>query len=699
MDIPPSYSTPAPALAQPSSSSEPPSYPANDPPPSYDFPETFTIGQKRTVRPLVSSQQVKGHLALLHAFVMLRTEIDTLDDNTLPFIPTDTDRRWAWFVGLAVERFSLWCGSLTSGDSRKTAVEFLPPVDVLMVWHAYMLNPWWYAEDCLRVPTLRHLAEATPIFSSSLAHNLESILAAEPSQERRDSWYARTGKAFEPLEDAQRHLIRDIRCPKCRGLITIPYMNAEGTGYLQQNFQAQCPRDGCYNVPKITKAVLGARKLAENLARDRSRDEFAFFLAGTIHTPQTHSDLARGALVKQTVLGHSRFKRPNNSPLEEDWVVSMLEKNLFRLDQIRAAMANKMRAGGGKLLARIFTAYTDGEMFSVDLVGAVIRQGSFVKKMNDLQWTEPGFFDTKEDEVALQHAIARYHAFLDLMAASPVAFHVPTLDIDLAWHTHQLLGKSYNDKCMTHVGRYIDHDDKVEERTLSSSFDVTCRAWKERFNIPYTHCGCPLPGQTIGQRLSRLVQNYKLKPSYLIPPAREDLLAATHPSDHNAVFVFQRKHAGEAAQARRRAKFQKRQAAFAKAQAKRRDKEGNSGKKAVMTPEERRAEDERMSWHSAAFLVPVPLYYGYGYAGACAAYAGNVVYAANPGGAGGCAVTFWEVSSRSIRILVSLLLWNIFMSASPPRCQRTASKNHHYQGKPDGSSIVFGSEDVTSLLL
>ncbi|KAG6805310.1 hypothetical protein H0H92_015894, partial [Tricholoma furcatifolium] len=124
------------------------------------------------------------------------------------------------------------------------------------------------------------------------------------------------------------------------------------------------------------------------------------------------------------------------------------------------------------------SAYQDGYPYSVELVGAVIRQGSFLKKMHDLQWTQPHFFDSKEDEVALQHAIARYHAFLNLMSASPASFFVPTLDIDLAWHTHQLLGNTYHEHCLKFVGRYIDHDDKVEEQTLSTSFDLTCRAWK-----------------------------------------------------------------------------------------------------------------------------------------------------------------------------------------------------------------------------
>jgi Protein of unknown function (DUF1399). len=48
------------------------------------------------------------------------------------------------------------------------------------------------------------------------------------------------------------------------------------------------------------------------------------------------------------------------------------------------------------------------------------------------------------------------HSFLDLMASSPESFFVPTLDIDLAWHTHQLMADQYNTECLKYVGRYID---------------------------------------------------------------------------------------------------------------------------------------------------------------------------------------------------------------------------------------------------
>jgi hypothetical protein len=43
-----------------------------------------------------------------------------------------------------------------------------------------------------------------------------------------------------------------------------------------------------------------------------------------------------------------------------------------------------------------------------------------------------------------------------MMADSPGSFLVPTLDIDLAWHTHQLMASRYQSECLALVGRYVD---------------------------------------------------------------------------------------------------------------------------------------------------------------------------------------------------------------------------------------------------
>jgi hypothetical protein len=60
-------------------------------------------------------------------------------------------------------------------------------------------------------------------------------------------------------------------------------------------------------------------------------------------------------------------------------------------------------------------------------------------------------------------------------------------------------------------------DDKVEGSRLSSAFEATCRVWKERFKVQYTYCGCPIPGDSIGERLSKLVKYTPHPTPFLVP--------------------------------------------------------------------------------------------------------------------------------------------------------------------------------------
>jgi hypothetical protein len=113
--------------------------------------------------------------------------------------------------------------------------------------------------------------------------------------------------------------------------------------------------------------------------------------------------------------------------------------------------------------------------------------------------------------------------------------------------------------------------------------------------MPYTQCGCPLPGNTIGQRLARLVthagsRHYPL--SRLAPPADQpEILAASHPSDHNTVAVL-------GLPSNTTAKAQRETKAF-----RRREREASRMRKGEMTQEE----FKRNAEHTVPFLVPVPL--------------------------------------------------------------------------------------------
>jgi len=77
-----------------------------EPPPNYNVPTQFMIGNALTDAPLVSIQETKAHLSLLHAFAELRNSVDAVLGPILG-VQLDKEQRWAWFVGCAVERCGL----------------------------------------------------------------------------------------------------------------------------------------------------------------------------------------------------------------------------------------------------------------------------------------------------------------------------------------------------------------------------------------------------------------------------------------------------------------------------------------------------------------------------------------------------------------------------------------------------------------
>lgn len=122
--------------------------------------------------------------------------------------------------------------------------------------------------------------------------------------------------------------------------------------------------------------------------------------------------------------------------------------------------------------------------FSLDLVAASLRQREFTTRIIQ----ECRGIDCSAD---LSKAISRYHKFLRLMRKKHkiTGKHiplVPTLDVDLAWHTHQLYPHNYRDYCITFVGRMINHDDTFEAKVIGDGLRDTSLAWLKEYDEPYT---------------------------------------------------------------------------------------------------------------------------------------------------------------------------------------------------------------------
>ncbi|KAG0630927.1 hypothetical protein M758_1G214600 [Ceratodon purpureus] len=128
---------------------------------------------------------------------------------------------------------------------------------------------------------------------------------------------------------------------------------------------------------------------------------------------------------------------------------------------------------------------------SYDLVDAVLRQSSFYYQVSHLHFRNESFLHAAE---------LRYKGFLHLAAKSKgKLFLVPTYDIDLMWHTHQLDPIAYRTDMLHILGKVLDHDDTDTERhdgsKLSNCFHETKQLWEETYSIPYEKAGAMYRGE------------------------------------------------------------------------------------------------------------------------------------------------------------------------------------------------------------
>ena len=136
------------------------------PPPYYLEEVCFPVGGKVPNSSFVTAPQLKAHLGLLRAFRELKERVTDLEANQdvrnkLPSLAQELEPqdRWTWFLELALERsvlrspwthtgfaelqlrrFHRWVSKL-SAFLQPNGTLHNPPLDVWLIWHAYMLNP------------------------------------------------------------------------------------------------------------------------------------------------------------------------------------------------------------------------------------------------------------------------------------------------------------------------------------------------------------------------------------------------------------------------------------------------------------------------------------------------------------------------------------------------------------------------------
>ncbi|KAH7101531.1 hypothetical protein BKA62DRAFT_179183 [Auriculariales sp. MPI-PUGE-AT-0066] len=484
---------------------------------------------------------------LLGAFSRLKSRVGLANDTHNESSPIRLEEQDAWTVFLcrAVHRFQLWISNVHELPQEG----YIPPLDVLMVWHSYLLNPFAYEEDSKRFLPRLGILDKFPLHALASLLNFDTM-ELEVSDQVRECFERCTGESWHPPMVTTPGDQLEITCPCCVQVTIFKWqwLQPDGKGWAQRRFSASCPT--CQR--SFNHEAFGVRKFCDELVmwRDALDNKTrTVSLAGT--------QVPNYARVRNALMMRQYFSRMlNDVELKQISGASLamkVEWNMQKLGQWASTLSNMQAASIPKRVQQILAHYQAPGPFSLELTGAVMRQASFVQKMVGMGWTEPGRFST--DPSVLLRAIARYHAFLDLTSSAPSPFFVPTLDIDIAWHTHQLKARNYREDTLSLLERQLDHNDKVEEGMLSNSFDLTAQAWQRRFGVPYSVCGCVAPSSESSTTRTMICgiksllpggSSKKSDPASLQQPKnkRPDLVTladgdedATHPSEHNSVVV------------------------------------------------------------------------------------------------------------------------------------------------------------------
>lgn len=379
-----------------------------------------------------------------------------------------------------------------------------------MVWHAHMLNPRAFLEDTMLAGLRQLWYTGMPWAAVNAA--IDTKFNYTVSDDCKARWVARTGRSWNSADDP---MVKSLPCPACKVPLQIPWTTCGqdgtykgdqrpglvGNGYGDGKLLFKCP--GCVVVidkellsvskfVKDTEALLGKGRPMPGTVLDPVSGVPEVIPSSTErHFPRTFPNRMLQQVLRIQVM---ELIDPGVTPhptmdTVRDKIENVLKDNTAAkfIDGVtsltrRYRLQPAARIAVRKMMARYWENFS---LFALDLGGAVLRQGTFVDKMVKIDWLHsPSVADT------MTRLLTKYSRFFGIMASNPGKTAVPTLDVDLAWHTHQLSPSSYYAYSVRETSKFIDHDDKIEETTLNTAFEWTSKTYQEKYGEVYSECTC-----------------------------------------------------------------------------------------------------------------------------------------------------------------------------------------------------------------
>ncbi|CAI5755600.1 unnamed protein product [Candida verbasci] len=516
--------------------------------------------------------EVLAHLKLLKAFQVLKLKI-------IPSNNTDKEysmKTWQVFITKSVRRFIIFVtalklkfGNLGEDVSEmslfkeamykdqtflKTMETLIPPLDVIMVWHSFLLNPSSMYDIFIREEFLKFAFLPLPLHllnkfidNVTFEYNIPEYyqmnyinIIQSITNDAADLQYDTT-RNFTIYED-----LVEIYCPNCKVKLTgqFPLCNDSGMGFADSKFTIENTAlkqdlNYCYHLelPVLNQDNLKMLQLYADVFRTGPIQGTFKYFSSIICAPRFYKrdSMQISELTKDDI--RKEWERLKHLSYNE-FVEQILKKTKHIRNKNRDEVYYKLYSQFNLVSLTVQNSLEIGE----DLVGCILRQERFVEKMNNFNWLHSPFIIEGMNE-----SLNRYKNYFELLTDFNHRMLVPTLDIDLIWHTHQLTMFRYFKDCKSSPCQtVIDHNDKVEENVLGDQFEVTAKLYKLKFQQDYSLCFCwyCVSGR-VGKRdvLKSIFKKKKDESKLLDSPLVEDLESEniTHVSGHNAIRIPSKK--------------------------------------------------------------------------------------------------------------------------------------------------------------
>ena len=385
-----------------------------------------------------------------------------------------------------------------------------------MVFHSHLLNPHNFLEDCLRKGLRDFWQNGMPWNQVNAA--IDGSFAYNISDEDKARWVAQTGREWENASDSS---TKTLKCPNkfCFSSFEIPWTTCDleetpktperpglvGSGYGDGKFETRCPKCNL----KVTKETLSVVKFSKDAEQCVLKQRP---MPGTLLWPASGTPVVMlkrtGNKIDQRMFPNRMIQHvlrtqiqtllespdPENPPTMETVRKLIETEALMKQSALKTIQGIETKGPGQAAVSRfskvvirkMMSRYWENfSPFALDLTGAVLRQTIFSEKMCKLDWLH-----SPTARETMERCCMKYKRFIKIISKNPNRTAVPTLDIDLAWHTHQLSPLSYYHYTTRKLFKFVRHDDKIEDDKLNDGFEYTSKVYQELYDEVYSECTC-----------------------------------------------------------------------------------------------------------------------------------------------------------------------------------------------------------------